>query len=67
MLVWRLGKAHHGGLLSDSLFVRDDGVTLLDVALGVLFNEILNRPMKLMNDVFGNYVVQIMLDQCTFE
>ena len=33
----------------------------------LLFNEILNRPMKLMNDVFGNYVVQIMLDQCTFE
>jgi pumilio RNA-binding family len=43
----------------------------IDAERSLLFDEILRKPreqvQKLMNDVFGNYVVQIMLDYGTSE
>ena len=45
MLVGGLGEASLAGLLSDGLLVLDDGVTLLDWALGVLLLEILEADL----------------------
>jgi hypothetical protein len=38
-----------------------------DEATNAIFNEVLEEPMSLMTDVFGNYVVQKMLDVATPE
>jgi len=45
VLVGRLGEALNGGLFSDSLLVRDDGVTLLEGNLSVVFFEILETNL----------------------
>mmetsp|Transcript_42646 Transcript_42646/g.56307 ORF Transcript_42646/g.56307 Transcript_42646/m.56307 type:complete len:802 (-) Transcript_42646:104-2509(-) len=45
MLVGGLGEAGLAGLLNDGLLVLDDGVTLLDGALGVLLLEILEADL----------------------
>ena len=45
VLVGGLGKAGLAGLLGDGLLVLDDGVTLLDWALGVLLFEILEADL----------------------
>ena len=47
MLVGGLGERLGAGLLSDSLFVGDNGVTLLDGALGKLFLEILKADFDM--------------------
>mmetsp|Transcript_10291 Transcript_10291/g.15715 ORF Transcript_10291/g.15715 Transcript_10291/m.15715 type:complete len:802 (+) Transcript_10291:228-2633(+) len=57
MLVGRLGQAHLGGLVSDSLLVRDDGVSLLDIALSVLLDEILKADFNVELTATGDDVL----------
>ena len=56
MLVRGLGEALLRRLLSDSFLVRNDGVTLLDWALGVLFLKILKADLNVELTATGNNV-----------
>ena len=61
MLVGRLGEADLGGLLSDSLLVGNDWVTLLDWALSVLLFEILEADFDVELTATGNNVLTRLL------
>jgi len=57
MLVGGLGERLGGGLFSAGLLVRDDGVTLLDGALGELFLKILKADFDMEFSTSGNNVL----------
>mmetsp|Transcript_1469 Transcript_1469/g.1762 ORF Transcript_1469/g.1762 Transcript_1469/m.1762 type:complete len:284 (+) Transcript_1469:187-1038(+) len=57
MLVRGLGKTLLGRFLSDSFLVRDDGVTLLDWALGVLLLKILKADLNVEFTATGDNVL----------
>ena len=61
MLVGRLGETDLGGLLSDSLLVGNDWVTLLDWALSVLLFEILEADFDVELTATGNNVLTRLL------
>ena len=61
MLVGRLGEADLGGLLSNSLLVGNDWVTLLDWALSVLLFEILEADFDVELTATGNNVLTRLL------
>jgi hypothetical protein len=57
VLVWRLGQALLAGLGGDSFLVRDDWVTLLEWALGVLLLKILEANLDVQFTATGNNVL----------
>ena len=61
MLVGGLGKADLGRLGRDGFLVRDNGVTLLDWALGVLLLEILKADLNVELTATGNNVLTGLL------
>jgi len=61
MLVWGLREAHLGGLLGNGLLVGDDRVSLLDLALCVLFFEILKADFDMELTATGNNVLTGLL------
>ena len=61
VLVGGLGQALLAGLLGDSLLVLDDGVTLLDWALGVLLLEIFEADLDVELTTAGDDVLTRLL------
>jgi len=57
MLVGRFGEVKLAGLISNSLSVGDDGVTLLDGALGKFFLKILKADLNMELTTSGNNVL----------
>jgi hypothetical protein len=61
MLVGRLGEAELGGLIGDGLLVGNDGVTLLELALGELLFEILKANLDVELTATGDNVLTRLL------
>jgi len=57
MLVWRLGQAHHAGLLGDGLSVADDWVGFLDWHASVVLLEILQADLQVELSSTGDNVL----------
>ena len=54
VLVWRFGEAHLGGLVQNGFLIGDDWVSLLDFALSVLLNKILQADLDMELTATGN-------------
>ena len=67
MLVGGLGKRVLGGLLSDGLVVRDDGVSLSDWALGEFLLEILKADLNVELTATGDDVLTVLLSSANDE
>jgi len=67
MLVGGLGEADLAGILSDGLLVGNDGVTLLDWALGVLLLKILKADLDVELTATGDDVLTVLFGRADDE
>ena len=67
VLVWRFGEAELGGLGGDGLLVGNDWVTLLDLTLGVLLNEILKADLDVELTTTGDNVLTTLFSDALDE